>query len=99
MSATQIADNLSRDSRSALPPEHPAAAPLSVHDMTVAYHKKPVLWDIDYDAPRGKLIAIVGPNGSGKTTLIKAALDLVPKASGVVRFFGQPYGKVRRRVG
>ena len=41
---------------------HPEWSPLSIHDMTVAYHRQPVLWDIDYDAPPGKLIAIVGPN-------------------------------------
>jgi manganese/zinc/iron transport system ATP- binding protein len=79
--------------------DHPSWSPLSIHDMTVAYHRKPVLWDIDYIAPRGQLIAIVGPNGSGKTTLIKAALDLVPKASGSVRFFGEPYSRQRSRVG
>lgn len=79
--------------------EHPDTAPLSIHDMTVAYHRKPVIWDIDYNAPVGKLVAIVGPNGAGKSTLIAAALDLVPKASGEVRFFGQPYAKARRRVG
>lgn len=79
--------------------EHPKSCPLSIHDMTVAYHRKPVLWDIDYDAPRGKLVAIVGPNGSGKTTLIKAALGLVPIASGHIRFFGKKYREHRRRVG
>ena len=78
---------------------HPSSAPLAIHDMTVAYHRRPVLWDIDYDAPPGKLTAIVGPNGSGKTTLIKAAVDLVPRASGDVRFFGSAYHKVRHRVG
>ena len=57
--------------------------------MTVAYHRRPVLWDIDYIAPAGKLIALVGPNGSGKTTLIKSALELVPKASGEIRCFGE----------
>jgi manganese/zinc/iron transport system ATP- binding protein len=80
-------------------PEHPATAPLSIHDMTVAYHRKPVLWDIDYNAPASQLIAIVGPNGSGKTTLIKAVLDLVPKVSGRVLIFGEAYGKQRSRVG
>lgn len=79
--------------------EHPSSSPLSIHDMTVAYHRRPVLWDIDFDAPPGRLIAIVGPNGSGKTTLIKAVLDLIPKASGRVMIFGKPYRKQRGRVG
>ncbi|MEM1210338.1 MAG: ABC transporter ATP-binding protein [Planctomycetota bacterium] len=67
--------------------------------MTVAYHRKPVLWDVDYDAPAAKLVAIVGPNGAGKSTLIKACLGLVPRASGVVAFWGRPYHKQRARVG
>lgn len=79
--------------------EHDAACPVSIHDMTVAYHRKPVLWDVDYAAPEGKLIAIVGPNGAGKSTLIKACLDLLPRVSGSVRFYGQPYRKQRRIVG
>jgi manganese/zinc/iron transport system ATP- binding protein len=79
--------------------EHPATSPLSIHDMTVAYHRKPVLWDVDYDAPEGKLIGIVGPNGAGKSTLIKAALDLVPAASGRVLIYGKPYKKQRHLVG
>ncbi len=66
--------------------------------MTVAYHRRPVIWDVDYDAPAGQLIAIVGPNGAGKSTLIKATLDLVPKVSGEVRVFGQPYDEQRSRV-
>ena len=79
--------------------EHPVDAPLCIHDMTVAYHRKPVLWDIDYDAPQGRLIGIVGPNGAGKSTLIKAALDLVPKASGRVLIYGKPYRRQRHLVG
>ena len=80
-------------------PEHSAESPLSVHAMTVAYRQKPVLWDIDYDAPLGKLIAVVGPNGAGKTTFIKACLGLVPHLSGRVEFWGQDYRAVRGRVG
>lgn len=57
-----------------------------VHDLTVAYDSKPVLWDIDLKIPVGKLVAIVGPNGAGKTTLIKAALGLVKSVSGEVAF-------------
>lgn len=79
--------------------DHDASSPLSIHDMTVAYHRRPVLWDIDYAAPAGRLIGIVGPNGAGKSTLIKACLDLIPRASGSVRYFGKPYKKQRRVVG
>ena len=79
-------------------PEHSADSPLSIHAMTVAYQRKPVLWDVDYDAPTNALVAIVGPNGAGKSTLIKAALGLVPRASGLVEFWGEPYKRVRDRV-
>jgi manganese/zinc/iron transport system ATP- binding protein len=79
--------------------DHSPDSPLSIHDMTVAYHRKPVLWDVDLDVPPGKLVGIVGPNGAGKSTLIKAVMDLIPRTSGRVRIFGEPYRKQRHRVG
>jgi manganese/zinc/iron transport system ATP- binding protein len=72
---------------------------LEVHDMTVAYHRRPVLWDVDFQVPEGNLVGIVGPNGAGKTTLIKAILGLVPLASGKVEIYGQPYRDQRHLVG
>ena len=79
--------------------EHPVSSPLTIHDMTVAYHRKPVIWDIDLTLPEGHLIGIVGPNGAGKSTLIKACLGLIPKASGEVKIYGKPYAKQRDLVG
>jgi manganese/zinc/iron transport system ATP- binding protein len=73
--------------------------PLVIRDLTVAYHRKPVVWDIDLEIPEGKLVSIVGPNGAGKSTLIKACLDLIPRTSGEVSIFGESYRKARRRVG
>jgi len=73
--------------------------PLVIQDLTVAYHRKPVLWDVDLAIPEGRLIAVVGPNGAGKSTLIKAALGLIPRASGRVSIYGQTYEKQRRLVG
>ncbi|HWQ92334.1 MAG TPA: metal ABC transporter ATP-binding protein [Clostridia bacterium] len=67
--------------------------------MTVAYHRKPVLWDVDLDIPPGKLVGLVGPNGAGKSTLIKAVMDLIPRASGRVLVFGKSYRRHRHRVG
>ncbi|MHC4959697.1 MAG: metal ABC transporter ATP-binding protein [Planctomycetota bacterium] len=71
---------------------------LEIHDLTVAYHTKPVLWDVDLAVPAGQLVAIVGPNGAGKSTLLKAALGLMPLASGYVNIFGASYEEVRDRV-
>ncbi len=72
---------------------------LDVHDVTVAYHRRPVLWDVDLTLDEPRLVAIVGPNGAGKSTLLKAILSLVPLASGSVRLFGQPLDAVRGRIG
>ena len=72
---------------------------LEIHDMTVAYHRRPVLWDVDLQVPEGKLVGVIGPNGAGKTTLIKAVLGLVPLASGKVEIYGQPYEDQRKLVG
>ncbi|MDR5867376.1 metal ABC transporter ATP-binding protein [Halomonas koreensis] len=72
---------------------------LHVEDLTVSYHSKPVLWDIDFDVPPGVMAGIVGPNGAGKSTLIKSVLGLVPAVAGHVRLFGLPYKARRRRVG
>jgi manganese/zinc/iron transport system ATP- binding protein len=58
-----------------------------------------VLWDVSIDFPAGQLIGVVGPNGAGKSTLIKAAMDLVPRASGEILFFGEKYKDQRQRVG
>ncbi|MDX1950811.1 MAG: metal ABC transporter ATP-binding protein [Verrucomicrobiota bacterium] len=73
--------------------------PLEIHDLTVSYQKKPVLWGIDLEVPAGKLIGIVGPNGAGKSTLIKAVLGLLPHSSGWVKIFGKPPRENARRVG
>jgi len=69
-----------------------------VHDLTVAYREKPVLWDIDLVIPNGVLMGVVGPNGAGKTTLVKAMLGLVTPVSGRVLIHGQPYQANKRSV-
>ncbi len=68
-------------------------------DLTVAYQEKPVLWDVDLEAPEGVLMAVVGPNGAGKSTLMKTILGLVPAAAGQVRVYGKPYEEQRHLVG
>lgn len=64
---------------------------IEVHDFSVAYHKRPVIWGIDFSIPKGLLVGIVGPNGAGKSTLIKGILNLVPPTSGWVKIHGRPF--------
>lgn len=73
--------------------------PVKIENLTVAYHRKPVLKEISFTVPEGKLIGIIGPNGAGKSTLIKAALELIPKASGSISIYGKPYRSQRKLIG
>jgi manganese/zinc/iron transport system ATP- binding protein len=83
--------------------ESPAGADtppaLDVHDLTVAYLRKPVLWDVDLVLPQRTLAAIVGPNGAGKSTLLKAVLGLTPVASGRIEILGQRLSQTRWQIG
>ena len=44
----------------------PMAPLLDLHDVTVAFDRRPVLWDIDYVLNEPHLVGIVGPNGAGE---------------------------------
>ncbi len=79
--------------------EHSPTSPLSIHALTVAYQRRPVLWDVDLDLPARSLVGIIGPNGAGKSTLLKACLGLLPISSGTVTVFGKPLGVQRGLVG
>ena len=72
--------------------------PLSIRGMTVSYGRKHVVYDVDFAAPTGRMIAIIGPNGAGKSTLLKAALGIVPRISGQVSVFGHPLTETRHRI-
>lgn len=72
--------------------------PIEVHDVTVAYDRKPVLWNVDLTIPQGKLVGVLGPNGAGKSTLLNAIMGLLPLASGNVLIWNQPLEKQRGRI-
>lgn len=71
---------------------------IEVHNLTVSYHRKPVLWDIDFKIPQGKIIGIIGPNGSGKTTLLKSIMGLLNADSGFTEIQGKSLDDVREQV-
>ncbi len=71
---------------------------IEVHNLTVTYNRRPVLWDIDFTLPAGQLIGVIGPNGSGKTTLLKSIMGLVQPSGGYVKIFDRPLGEARARI-
>lgn len=71
---------------------------LEIHDLTVSYDKKPVLWGIDLSVPAGSIAGIVGPNGAGKSTLIKSVMGLTSLSSGYVKIFDDELKNVWHRV-
>ncbi len=75
-----------------------ACAALEVHGLTVSYHEKPVLHNVSFAVPGGRLVAVVGPNGAGKSTLLKGILGLVARDAGEVRVLGQPLAGNRLAV-
>lgn len=93
-------NDVARPSSSLAPCPLPLSTPaLEVHDLTVSYHRKPVLWNVDLAVPQGKLVGIIGPNGAGKSTLIKAIMGVLPLSSGWVQVFEKPIDSQRQRVG
>ncbi|HKL58247.1 MAG TPA: metal ABC transporter ATP-binding protein [Sphaerochaeta sp.] len=72
---------------------------IDAEDITIAYHDKPVIWDVDFQVPPGIMMAIVGPNGAGKSTLLKGILGLIKLTAGQVNIFGDTYKNQRKLVG
>lgn len=50
---------------------------------------KPVLNDISFDVPHGKVFVIVGPSGSGKSTLLRTIAGLEPIQGGTISLNGE----------
>lgn len=64
---------------------------LKVKNLAFAYGKglPDVIFDLNYNAYRGKINCIVGSNGCGKTTLLKALAGIVKCCSGKVKSKGK----------
>lgn len=78
--------------------ENETACALRVDQLTVNYDKTPVLWDVHFEIPAGKLVGIIGPNGAGKSTLLKSLLGMANPLSGTIEFYGKPFKKVRYQI-
>ncbi len=77
--------------------EMPAVAGhVRFEDVSFAYEAdKPVLRHIDFEAPPGTVIALVGSSGSGKSTLAALAASFLTPDEGRVRVDGVDLAEVR----
>jgi phospholipid/cholesterol/gamma-HCH transport system ATP-binding protein len=57
--------------------------------LTVGYGEEPVLRDLTFEIPKGRITAVVGVSGSGKSTLLKTLAGLLPPLAGGFAFDGR----------
>jgi len=78
---------------------------LTVTGLNQFYGGSHILRGVGFEAPAGKVTALLGRNGVGKTTLLKTLIGLLPAASGSVRFEAEditrspPHARVRAGIG
>ncbi len=65
-------------------------AALVCEGLAIGYRPcPPLVQELELEAPRGDLVAVVGPNGSGKSTLLRVLAGLQSPLQGRVSFEGQ----------
>jgi D-xylose transport system ATP-binding protein len=74
---------------------HPAVEPrppaplLSMRGISKRFGAVQVLSEVDFDAHRGEVVALVGDNGAGKSTLIKVVAGIHRADAGTLTFDGR----------
>lgn len=76
---------------------------IRTHRLTRYFGPKPVVHDLDFGVPRGKIVGLLGLNGAGKTTTIRMLLGLLEPTRGSCKVLGIDSRKltpdVRTRIG
>ena len=66
----------------------PADEVVTVTNLTKSYGAQPVLRDVSFSVPRGKVSVIIGPSGGGKSTLLRCLNLLETPNAGRIVFDG-----------
>jgi ABC-type transport system involved in Fe-S cluster assembly fused permease/ATPase subunit len=77
--------------------DRPGAKPLDVKKGAIKFDRvsfaydpgRPILKDVNFEVPAGKMVAIVGPSGAGKSTISRILFRFYELAAGTVTIDGQ----------
>jgi zinc/manganese transport system ATP-binding protein len=72
---------------------------LDFDNVTIRPGRRDILSAASFAVEDGEFIGMLGANGAGKTTLMRAALGLVPVASGAVSILGRPVSRGNAAIG
>jgi zinc/manganese transport system ATP-binding protein len=72
---------------------------LEFDQATLSLGGRAILARASFVIEDGEFVGMLGANGAGKTTLMRAALGLIPVASGAIRVLGKPVARGNADVG
>jgi zinc/manganese transport system ATP-binding protein len=72
---------------------------LSFDNATIRLGRRDILSSASFTVHEGEFVGMLGANGAGKTTLMRAALGLVPLASGEIRVFDKAVTRGNPAIG
>ncbi len=70
---------------------------LDVEELSVSFDRRPVLREITFSVPEGRIVALLGPNGAGKSTLLRAIDRILRPTSGRIRLDGRDVAAMNPR--
>jgi len=70
------------------------APAISVRDLRVKYGEREILHGINFDAPAGQTLVILGGSGSGKSTLLRTLVGLENPSAGSIWIRGKDFASM-----
>ncbi|MBA4141661.1 MAG: ABC transporter ATP-binding protein/permease [Nitrosospira sp.] len=76
----------------------PGSAPVHFEQVNFSYESnREILFDVSFDIPAGRNVAVVGPSGSGKSTLARLLFRFYDVSSGRILINGQDIREVTQQ--
>lgn len=70
---------------------------MQVTNLTKIYGRKPVVDEVSFEIPKGKVTSMIGPNGAGKSTVLNMISRLITRDGGDVNFKGKDIAQWKSR--